>query len=105
MKRDTDLAETTEERLRREIEDLKRRLQQSQGIGAWHGEASGRPWHPSGITIACIFLGAAILIVVAFFAGYTPLQKRQTLIRSEASEQGQALPRVEVIEVGRSSGT
>ncbi len=105
MKRDTDLAETTEERLRREIEDLKQRLHEQQGRGASHGGASVRPWHPSGITIACIFLGAAVLIAVAFFAGYTPLQKRQTLIRSEASEQEQALPRVEVIEVGRSSGT
>ena len=82
MKRDTDLAETTEERLRREIEDLKRRLHEQQDRGASHAGPTGRPWHPSGITIACIFLGAAILIVVAFFAGYTPLQKRQALIRS-----------------------
>ena len=44
-----------------------------------------------------------MLIVVAFFAGYTPLQKRQALIRSEESQQEQALPRVEVIRVGRSS--
>jgi RND family efflux transporter MFP subunit len=105
MKRDTDLAETTEERLRREIEDLKQRLHEQQGRGASHAGPSVRPWHPSGITIACIFLGAAVLIVVAFFAGYTPLQKRQTLIRGEASEQGLALPRVEVIEIGRSSRT
>ena len=62
-----------------------------------------KPWHPSAITIWSLFLGALVLLVVAFFAGYIPLQKRNTLIRGQAQEQEQALPRVEVIEVGSSS--
>jgi RND family efflux transporter MFP subunit len=103
MKRETHLAETTEERLRREVEDLKRQLQEQKGPGSSHAGLAARPWNPSAITLWSIFLGVTVLIIVAFFAGYIPLQKRQILIRAEAREQGEALPRVEVIEVGRSS--
>jgi RND family efflux transporter MFP subunit len=98
---DIDLAQSTEERLRRENEELRRQLQEHQA-GA-HGVSSKRLWRPSGLTITVILLGMSILIVVAFFAGYVPLRKRQALIRGEAQEFEQALPRVEVIQVGRSS--
>jgi RND family efflux transporter MFP subunit len=60
-------------------------------------------WKPSAITIWSIVLGATVLVVVAFLAGYIPLQKRTALLVSEAREQEQALPRVEVMEVGRST--
>ncbi|MDP9113952.1 MAG: efflux RND transporter periplasmic adaptor subunit [Acidobacteriota bacterium] len=96
--------ETTEERLRKEVEDLKRQLREQKGLvdGTAHS-ALKKPWHPSAITIWALFLGAVVLIVMAFFAGYIPLQKRNALIGSQAQEQEQAVPRVEVIEVGRSS--
>ncbi len=96
--------ETTEERLRKEVEDLKRQLREQKGLvdGTAHS-ALKKPWHPSAITIWALFLGAVVLLVVAFFAGYIPLQKRNALIGSQALEQEQAVPRVEVIEVGRSS--
>jgi len=96
--------ENTEERLRKEVEDLKRQLREQKGLvdGTAH-TALAKPWHPSAITIWALFLGAVVLIVVAFFAGYIPLQKRNALIGSQALEQEQAVPRVEVIEVGRSS--
>ena len=35
---------------------------------------------------------------MAFIAGYIPLQRRKTLILSEAHEQEQATPRVEVVD-------
>src|SRR6202163_3582757 len=97
--------EATEEKLRKEIEDLKRQLQEQKGLvqGGLKASPPPKPWHPSAITIWSLFLGALVLLVVAFFAGYIPLQKRNTLIRSQAQEQEQALPRVEVIEVGSSS--
>src|ERR1019366_1735335 len=96
--------ETTEERLRKEVEDLKRQLHKQKGLvhGSSHS-ALAKPWHPSALTIWSLFLGVIVLIVVAFFAGYIPLQKRKALVGSQAQEQEQALPRVEVIEVGRSS--
>ena len=62
-----------------------------------------KPWHPSGITIAVLFLALTVLIVGAFFAGYIPLRKQQAIIQSEAQQQEQALPVVQVIEVGRSN--
>ena len=60
-------------------------------------------WHPSRAVIVGIFLCATVLVVAAFFAGYLPLRARNILIRGEASEQATALPRVDVIQVGRAS--
>jgi len=97
---DVDLVQTTEERLRRENEELRRQLQEHQAHA--HGASPKRLWHPSGLTVAVIVLGLTVLIAAAFFAGYIPLRKRQALIRAEAQEYEQALPRVEVIRVERS---
>src|SRR5260370_6398543 len=98
-------AETMEERLRQENQDLKRQLQELKGLGhgSPHTRIPSQLWHPSSLTIWSIALAAAVLIVVAFFAGYLPLQKRQNLINGEAAEEQKTLPRVEVIRVGRSS--
>jgi RND family efflux transporter MFP subunit len=96
--------ETTEESLRRENQDLKRQLHELKGSVQDSSQAGPVTlWHPSSLTIWSIVLGAIVLIIVAFFAGYIPLQKRKALITSEAHEQAQALLRVEVIQVGRSS--
>ena len=87
-----------QERLLRENEDLKRQIQELKSAGL-----PQKVWHPSSVTVWAIFLTAIVLIVVAFFSGYLPLQKRRDLIAGEAREQEHALPRVEVIEVGHSS--
>ncbi len=99
--------EPEEESLRQENEELKRQLQELRSAtnGASHALPPMQMWHPSGLTIWAIFFGAAVLLIVAFFAGYVPLQKRKTLIVAEAHEQEQALPRVEVIAVHRGSRT
>jgi RND family efflux transporter MFP subunit len=97
--------ETTEERLRKENEELKRELQEQkrQPHGSPHATPSAKMWHPSSLTLWSITLGVVLLIVAAFFAGYIPLQKRENVIRTQAREQEEALPRVDVMEVGRSS--
>ena len=69
-----------------------------------HPALAGNRWRPSRLTITVIFLISAILIAIAFFAGYIPLQKRETLLQSEVVQQEQALPRVEVIQVSRATG-
>jgi RND family efflux transporter MFP subunit len=97
------VAETTEEKLRKELEDLKRQLREQEGLVPSRAKPAVKPWHPSGVTLWSITLGVTVLFVALFFAGYVPLSKRQILVRGEAREQGEALPRVEVIEVGRSS--
>src|SRR5438093_391887 len=96
-------ASREEERLREENQDLKRQLQKLKGPGGLPPGLQTAVWHPSGITIWSIVLAVSVLLVVAFFAGYIPLHKRQALILHEALEQERALPRVEVIHVGRSS--
>ena len=103
---DPNLPETAaDESLLKENQELKRQLQELKGGG--HGSKhAGVPiaiWHPSAVTIWAIILGVAVLFVVAFFGGYIPQQKRKTLLIGEAHEQDQALPRVEVVEVARSS--
>jgi RND family efflux transporter MFP subunit len=98
---DIDVAQTTEVQLRRENEELRRKLLEHQARA--HGAPTSRIWRPSGLTITTIVLGVTALILVAFFGGYIPRQKRQALIRGEARELEQSLPRVEVIQVGRSS--
>lgn len=60
-------------------------------------------WHPSRRTIWAIALAIAVLIVIAFLGGYIPLKKRTALVAGEALEQEQALPRVKVVQVARSS--
>ena len=97
--------ETTEERLRRENEELKRQLaEQKRPVHDQNAGLSGKVWHPSSVTIWSIALLITVLIVAAFFAGYIPLQKRENVIQTQAREQEDALPRVDVMEVGRSSG-
>jgi RND family efflux transporter MFP subunit len=97
-----DAVETTEERLRKENEDLKRQLLEHQRP-AHPSRHSTRLRHPSALTIWAIALVVTVAIVVAFFAGYIPLRKRDAVIRTLAREQEQALPRVEVIQVEPSS--
>lgn len=100
-----DLADTTEEKLRRENQELKRQLQELKG-SAHDSFDAGLPsklWHPSSLTIWALILGSAILIAVAFFAGYIPLHQQRSLIINETREQEQVLPRVEVTTVEHSS--
>src|SRR4051812_31472953 len=87
-------------KLRQEVQDLRRQLQEQREKA--HGGA-GNVWHPSPIAIGGIVVGLMILAVVAFFAGYIPLRDRDRLVRSEASEEARAVPRVDVIQVGRAS--
>jgi RND family efflux transporter MFP subunit len=95
-------SETTEDKLRKEVEELKRQLMEQKALV--QGPSPGKLWHPSPVTIGAIFLGIIVLAVIAFLAGYLPLQKRMDAIRSEVQEQEQALPRAEVVTVERSSG-
>jgi len=101
----TGSAENEAAELRQEVEDLKRQLRHQKDLvrDSSHSAPVSHLWIPSGITIAAICLGVTVLAVVAFFAGYIPLQKRNSLIRADAADLQQALPRVEVIRVGRSS--
>jgi RND family efflux transporter MFP subunit len=89
---------SAEQRLQREVEDLKRQLRH-QGQAPQYG----KPWRPSGITVVAIVLLLAVVLAGAFFAGYIPLQRRDTLVRAESEQRTKDVPRMEVIRVGRST--
>ncbi len=90
----------TEVRLRAEIEDLKRRLElQQHAQGRQH--ASKRPSRGALWTIALL---AAVLIVVAFFTGYIPHQRREAVLATEAMTTEKTAPVVNVVAVERSAG-
>jgi RND family efflux transporter MFP subunit len=97
--------ETTEDALRRQNRELQRQLQElkNSAHNGSHAETPARYWRPSGITIWAIFLGLVVVAVVAFFAGYLPLESRRAVIAGEAREERESLPRVEVMQVGRST--
>src|SRR5665213_1447082 len=91
-------SDRTEEQLRAEIEELRRRLDE-------HG-GPRRKGHkrPSAATLWTLGILAAAIIVVAFFAGYLPQSSRQAALVSEARNESAALPIVNVTPVERSSG-
>jgi RND family efflux transporter MFP subunit len=65
---------------------------------------SGAPsnlWHPSRATVSALLFGLLVLGVVAFLAGYLPMQRREATLRAEAEAQQKGLPHVAVMQVGR----
>jgi RND family efflux transporter MFP subunit len=89
---------STEDRLRSEIEDLKRQLESAKHPGP---PASRRP---SAGTLVLIALLLTALIVVGFFVGYLPRQKREEVLAAESRETGISLPLVNVARVTRAEG-
>ena len=86
------------ESLRRENEELRRQLEALRA----HPVSLTRPtWSPSKTTIAALALFAVTLIVIAFFAGYVPMQQRRAVVIAESHREETALPRVQVVQVTR----
>ena len=95
--------ETAEESLRKQNRELQRQLQELKNSLNSVPAPAAHYWRPSSVTIWAIFLALLALTVVAFFAGYLPLESRRAVIAGEAREEQQALPRVDVIRVARST--
>jgi RND family efflux transporter MFP subunit len=91
---------TTEDRLRSEIDDLKRQLEEEKHLHA-SGVQSNR--RPSAVSLILIALLLAVLIVVGFFVGYLPRQRREAVLAAESKETGRTLPVVNVSRVTRSA--
>jgi RND family efflux transporter MFP subunit len=89
------------EALRRENDDLRRELEL---LRSPTSTAADPGWKPSKTTIVALTLFSLILIVVAFFTGYLPMQHRRSVVVAEARHQEEALPRVQVISVTRGGG-
>ena len=94
-------ANATEDRLRSEIETLKRQLEEQKHLHSPRNQPNRRP---STISLVLIALLLAVLIVVGFFVGYLPRQRREAVLAAESTETGATLPVVNVSRVTRSSG-
>src|SRR2546430_455133 len=91
----------TEERLRAEIENLKRQLEEQKKLhhsGAHSGMKSG----PSAGTLLFLALLTIALIVVGVFVGYLPRQRREDVLAAESRDAAKSLPLVNVAKVSRS---
>src|ERR1019366_5540354 len=91
----------TEDQLKSEIADLKRQLEEQKKHGHPGAQQNRRP---STLTLVAIALLLAVLIVVGFFVGYLPRQRREAVLAAESKETGRTLPVVNVSRVTRSEG-
>src|SRR5215468_12295866 len=89
-----------EERLRAEIEELKRQLAEQKKLH----EAGAHPrTGPSAGTLVMVALAIIGLVVVGFVAGYLPRQKREQVLAAESKETVRSLPSVAFSMVERAS--
>src|SRR5437667_3585796 len=96
---------TTEDRLRAEVEDLKRQLDEQKRSQAKAPPSAPQPAQPSRMTLGALSLVGTVAVVVAFFAGYLPHRRREAMLIAEANAQHEALPVVTVVQVVQSAGS
>jgi len=89
---------TTEERLRSEIEDLKRQLHQQKT------EEPVKSARPGRRTLLMPVLLLAGLVAAGYYYGYAPRQQREAVLAAESQAGAQSLPVVNVAPVKRSAG-
>jgi RND family efflux transporter MFP subunit len=105
---ESEVSTSAVEELRRENDELRRQVAELRRASS-HGSSRAsvavpaKLWRPSRLTVMALCLCIVILFLIAFIAGYLPLHARMTRIANEAQERENALPRVEVVTVGRSS--
>ncbi|MGD0498368.1 MAG: efflux RND transporter periplasmic adaptor subunit [Bryobacteraceae bacterium] len=88
-----------EDRLRAEIDDLKRQLEERKTLAPDASHPVSRP--PVAVLV---FLGllAMALIVTGLFTGYLPRHRREVALAAESKAGGESLPVVNVAGVSRS---
>jgi RND family efflux transporter MFP subunit len=89
----------TEQQLRAEIEDLKRRLADQEKL---HASGAAHPRSaPSRRLLWLLGFSLLVLLVAAFFTGYTPRRQRQQVLAAEAKAEVDSLPLATVTTVIR----
>ena len=90
-----------EDRLRSEIEDLKRQLEEQKKLAAQVQAQQARP--PSWRTLLAVIVLLAALGAAGYYAGYAPHQRRELMLAAETRDAIQSLPVVNVEQVERES--
>jgi RND family efflux transporter MFP subunit len=91
-----------EDRLRSEIEDLKRQLEEQKRLAA-RSQAHGDSKPPSWRSLVMVLLLLAALAAAGYFAGFAPRQRRELMLAAETRDAIQSLPMVNVEKVERES--
>jgi RND family efflux transporter MFP subunit len=94
------LDKPSEEKLRDEIEALKRELEQERQKSH---KQEHKPERPRSRTLWLIGLALIVVLLLAFFLGYLPSHEREKKLAEEAKKEQAALPVVSVTEAKRSS--
>jgi RND family efflux transporter MFP subunit len=94
---------TSEERLRSEIEDLKRQLEEQKKLAASHSYR--RPPGPGSRTLLTVLLMLGALALAGYYYGYKPRQQREAVLAAESQAGARSLPAVTVTPVTRSEKT
>ena len=89
---------STEEQLRAEIDELKRKLA---AVDAGHARPDSQ--RPSSRTLLVVALLLMALAVAGYFLGYVPRQHREQVLAAEARVEEQSLPVINVQRVTRSA--
>ena len=93
----------TEERLRAEIESLRRQLETARA--AAHEKPAAEPRGPSAATLLVVVVLLIVLAVAGYFLGYLPRQRREEVLAAEARTGQQTLPVINVATVERAPAT
>jgi RND family efflux transporter MFP subunit len=103
---ETEESSSTEQQLRREVEELRQKLYEHQVLleesAVTH--AARKPGRPSGASMWALALLVVVIAAIAFFAGYLPRQRLEATVAAEVSTQEQALPRVMIATVAATKG-
>ena len=91
-----------EDRLRSEIEDLKRQLEEQKKL-ALRAPAHGDARPPSWRSLVMMVLLLAGLAAAGYYFGYLPHQRRELMLAAETRDAVQSLPVVNVEQVERES--
>jgi RND family efflux transporter MFP subunit len=94
---------TSEERLRSEIEDLKRQLEQQKKLAGSHSSSS--PSGPGGRTLLMVLIALLALAAAGYYYGYLPRQKREMVLAAESHAGAESLPVVTIATVKRENAT
>jgi RND family efflux transporter MFP subunit len=97
------VADDTEARLRAEIEDLKRKVEEQQKLLRHGAPNPATPPPPSHRSLWLLALVLVVLIVAAFFKGYLPHRQNEATLAAEANDAATEAPTVTVVGVERSA--
>jgi RND family efflux transporter MFP subunit len=93
---------TVEERLRSEIEELKRQLEEQRKLAS---HASGRPSGPGSRTLLTVVVMLVALALAGYYYGYKPRQQREAVLAAESQAGAHTLPVVTVAQVKHAETT